>query len=598
MRIKQAYNQIAERLLQQRDTTGGAWTGRLSSSALSTALGVTALADGNIADRAFVQQGVQWLVSNINSDGGWGDTPGSPSNTSTSLIAHACIARSQGLAGVDEALADSTRFIVSRIGGTSVKSAASKLKEIYGGDKTFSAPILMYLAICSDGKDGWKYVPSLPFYLALLPGWCFRYLKLEVVSYALPALIAVGLCLHISAAEARGRRPWGRLIAARLIAKIADLQPEHGGFLDAVPLTAFVVMALKQCGYGDCTVVQKGSRFIRESIRSDGSTPIDTNLRCWLTSLSARALAPQLAADPVGAKNIVQWIVDRQYLAVHPFTGAEPGGWSWTDQPGGVPDADDTAAALIALFYLKDFTETDALQRTVRRGLNWLIALQNRDGGVPTFCRGWGRLPFDQSACDITAHAIEALALWRGYIFIHAFSIFDDESIDALNKSLSGMVNFLSKQQRPDGSWLPLWFGHQQSDGGLNHIIGTARVLSGLHALRSNKHFEDRSFHYQLSTMMESGEVLLVTQQKSDGGWSAGILSTVEETALAVAALAPGGVESAAAAKTGAAWLADMILKEEIIPAPIGLYFSVLWYYEELYPIIWSTAALKAIIYE
>ncbi len=34
--------------------------------------------------------------------------------------------------------------------------------------------------------------------------------------------------------------------------------------------------------------------------------------------------------------------------------GAAPGGWSWTDQPGAVPDADDTAGALLALHQLRD----------------------------------------------------------------------------------------------------------------------------------------------------------------------------------------------------------------------------------------------------
>ncbi|MEZ6048428.1 MAG: hypothetical protein R3C11_23220 [Planctomycetaceae bacterium] len=41
--------------------------------------------------------------------------------------------------------------------------------------------------------------------------------------------------------------------------------------------------------------------------------------------------------------------------------------------------------------------------------MNWLLDLQNRDGGWPTFCRGWGALPFDRSAPDLTAHALRAL---------------------------------------------------------------------------------------------------------------------------------------------------------------------------------------------
>src|SRR4029078_7639813 len=42
-------------------------------------------------------------------------------------------------------------------------------------------------------------------------------------------------------------------------------------------------------------------------------------------------------------------------------------------------------------------------------GLHWLNTLQNRDGGWPTFCRGWGHLPFDRSGPDLTAHALRAI---------------------------------------------------------------------------------------------------------------------------------------------------------------------------------------------
>jgi hypothetical protein len=45
-------------------------------------------------------------------------------------------------------------------------------------------------------------------------------------------------------------------------------------------------------------------------------------------------------------------------------------------------------------------------------GLQWLMNLQNSDGGLPTFCRGWGALPFDRSSADITAHGIQAWLAW------------------------------------------------------------------------------------------------------------------------------------------------------------------------------------------
>ena len=36
------------------------------------------------------------------------------------------------------------------------------------------------------------------------------------------------------------------------------------------------------------------------------------------------------------------WLLEQQYTERHPYTGADPGGWGWTDLPGSVPDADDT----------------------------------------------------------------------------------------------------------------------------------------------------------------------------------------------------------------------------------------------------------------
>jgi len=93
---------------------------------------------------------------------------------------------------------------------------------------------------------------------------------------------------------------------------------------------------------------------------------------------------------------------------VHPYTNADPGGWAWTDLPGGVPDADDTPGAMLAL--LRGGTaEWAEIGESIEAGSGWLLSLQNRDGGWPTFCRGWGTLPFDRSSQDITAHVLRAL---------------------------------------------------------------------------------------------------------------------------------------------------------------------------------------------
>ena len=48
------------------------------------------------------------------------------------------------------------------------------------------------------------------------------------------------------------------------------------------------------------------------------------------------------------------------------------------------------------------------------------------------------------------------------------------------------------------------------------------------------------------------------------------------------------------ALETGTSWLIERVAAE-IEPAPIGFYFARLWYYEKLYPLIFTTAALRRV---
>ena len=97
-------------------------------------------------------------------------------------------------------------------------------------------------------------------------------------------------------------------------------------------------------------------------MRPDGSWPIDTNLATWVTTLSVNALAAcptqQHPLDAERKRAIRDWLLAQQYREEHPYTHAAPGGWAWTPLPGGVPDADDTAGALLALRNLGDRSMT------------------------------------------------------------------------------------------------------------------------------------------------------------------------------------------------------------------------------------------------
>src|SRR5262249_27095066 len=133
-------------------------------------------------------------------------------------------------------------------------------------------------------------------------------------------------------------------------------------------------------------------------------------------------------------------------------------------------------------------------------GLSWLSRLQNRDGGMPTFCRGWGKLPFDRSGTDLTAHAIRAIHAWGARFLADGTSVrlrvlsvlaravglpvrvngvlVPIPSRDQLARTCNLGLDYLAREQRPDGSWLPLWFGNQHTPDDSNPTYGTAKVLA------------------------------------------------------------------------------------------------------------------------
>ena len=611
---------VATDALLAEMTPAGHWVGELSSSALSTATAVVALAQvGREADASLIRGGLRWLAEKQNADGGWGDTVKSKSNISTTALCWAAF----GAARADGDFAEVVQRAREALGSTRVprvgrgvpprrtsltgreheahpstedapespfrrdaetntrdasapRNLVAAIQQRYGKDRTFSVPILMTLAL--GGRIGWEHVMSLPFELAALPHQLFGAVRLPVVSYALPALIAIGQTIHHHRPT---RNPLARLIRelarAKTLRVLESIQPENGGFLEATPLTSFVTMSLASMGLAEHPVARKGAEFLRASARVDGSWAIDTNLATWVTTLAIQALAPQPGAlSPEQKLTLRAWLLGQQYRTEHRATHAAPGGWAWTDLPGGVPDADDTAGALLALLALG--TVDGETRAAGVAGVRWLLGLQNGDGGIPTFCRGWGALPFDRSSPDLTARTLRAWSAWLPQL---------DERMKARTQRAAGRaLRFLAKTQRADGSWLPLWFGNEHAPDDENPLYGTAKVVLALRALR------DRGIAFP-EEMLRAGMRWLVAAQNDDGGWSGvrGGPASVEETALAIKALA--GSAEVAAVDAGVRWLTARVesgaWRE---PAPIGFYFAKLWYYERLYPLIFSVGAL------
>ncbi|MBW6534396.1 MAG: hypothetical protein K0B11_05275 [Mariniphaga sp.] len=567
----------------------GYWEGRLSSSSLGVAVAVAALYFDNLKvhDKE-INRGLYWLKSNINADGSFGDTPESPGNVSTSLLVYAAA----------NLFREEKNWIISfqeQIAGYLLKQKidihSSRISKVildhYQKDFTFSVPILAMSALCGiPEKSAFKYIPQLPFELSLLPRKFYRLLNLSVVSYAIPALVAVGIVIFKKKNSNLFWRTVRRFSIQKALKILRRMLPESGGYLEAIPLTAFVALSLINAGYGETEVVKKGIRFLKNTQREDGGWPIDVDLSTWVTSLTVKAFRSNL--DGFIHADLQDKIADHFKLIqnnnVHPFNGTGTGGWGWTNFPGSVPDGDDTPGTILALLKLQP---KEKVKQEILAGCQWLFRLQNNDGGFPTFSKGWGKLPFDQSCSDLTGHNLLAVS--------SVLEVYQNELTtgqkNRLLKSFEKALHYLEKHQRENGSWLPLWFGNQQTDDHTNPVYGTAKVVTYLKDTSNHKWLSE-NLKQRLKVLINAGNRYLISVQNKDGSWGGAknIWGTIEETALAVSALA--SLENRKICDAGLTWLDEYYKQNGLKPAPIGLYFASLWYDEKLYPV---TSYLEAI---
>jgi squalene-hopene/tetraprenyl-beta-curcumene cyclase len=201
-----------------------------------------------------------------------------------------------------------------------------------------------------------------------------------------------------------------------------------------------------------------------------------------------------------------RWLVDNQILGPGDWQvknrDAEPGGWAFEFRNDYYPDVDDTAFVLMALGRVED-PEPVRLRAPIRRGLAWLVSMQNEDGGWGAFDHEnnldfLNHIPFadhnamlDPSTADVTARAIECLGQ-MGWPATHAV--------------VERAAAFVRHEQCGDGSWFGRW--------GVNYVYGTSGVLRAFETLG-------------LGSVPESKRAAewLRSVQNSDGGFGESILS-------------------------------------------------------------------------
>lgn len=317
----------------------------------------------------------------------------------------------------------------------------------------------------------------------------------------------------------------------RALEWIIEHQDADGVWGGIQPPWIYSTMALFNEGYAlDHPVVAKSLAAL-----DDPRWRVDVGDATWIqasTSPVWDTILTLLAFDdchlngdyPDEVSKAIDWVLDQQVLRKGDWSqklpNLAPGGWAFEYKNYFYPDTDDTAVALIALSQFRESGEGNEewgkkpassashsplpmpdpsrIERAISLGVDWLIGMQCKNGGWGAFDKDndkkfLTKIPFcdfgealDPPSVDVTAHIVEA---------------FGKLGLGMNHASMVRAIDYLKREQEPDGSWFGRW--------GVNYIYGTGAVLPALAAIG-----EDMSKAY-----VARAADWLLTRQQANGGW-------------------------------------------------------------------------------
>lgn len=436
-------------------------------------------------------------------DGAWAQYPGSRPDLSATVKAYLALK----LMGDDpESLPmRKARELILRIGGAEHCNTYSKF----------------YLAAL--GQMPWDSVPSVPLEMVLFPKWWFFHLNkvsawtrtmimpLAIVSHFRPAR-QLPPNLHIRELyvnpdyfekpfvheydrkwftwknvfllsdrllklwQRSGLSPFRNLALRRIERWILDhADPKHAEGVGAIfPPMVYNQIAFRCLGYSpDSLFLMEARRQLDRLMIEEGDTirlqPCFSPI--WDTGIALYALTEAgLDASHPSINRACEWLIEKECRHSGDWRAnirkpIEPAGWFFEFNNAFYPDVDDTAMVSMALHQAGNGSALAA----VKRAIDWILAMQNRDGGWAAFDRTQHRpileaIPFadhnaiqDPSCPDITGRVLESLG-HHGYRPHH--------------EPVRQAVRYLKARQEPEGCWFGRW--------GVNYIYGTWEVLCGL----------------------------------------------------------------------------------------------------------------------
>lgn len=348
--------------------------------------------------------------------------------------------------------------------------------------------------------------------------------------------------------------PLRPLAIRRCIEWLLEHQEEAGDWAGYFPPMHGSVWALILEGFPlHHKVVRLGLEALeRLAINDDSGKWIQSTVSpIWDTALMVRALCEAgfdrhdtriaMAADWIRS---LQMLVPKGDWRVYANPNLQPGGWGFEYQNTWYPDVDDTAVVIMMLI---DQDSADIESKSVENGIEWILGMQNHDGGWGAFdinndARWLHKIPFsdmdslvDPATADVTGRILECF----GYLLTHrkgGHRLRQNLACRLRTASQKGIA-FLLKEQQPSGSWWGRW--------GSNYNYGTANVLRGLVAF-CGKTKDCEVFRAAMRAIL-----WFESCQNDDGGWGETLLS-YNEPSLA-------GRGSSTAAHT--AWALESLLR-------------------------------------
>ncbi|MDO8528224.1 MAG: squalene--hopene cyclase [Deltaproteobacteria bacterium] len=535
-----------------------------------------------------IQKGViNRILQAQREDGSWGLYYSAPGDLSTTVECYFSL-KLAGFPASDPALIKARKFILSKGGLTQIR--------------VFSR---IHLALF--GLIEWKHCPVMPIEIIFLPPWApmnIYHFSSWARASIVPLLVVfnqrrtvkVDIDLEELYAEPLEGRHWklNRKVSPLSIERIFILMDRGLKYVDKIPFKpwrrqavekcidwvwehmqktediypalAYGAMAFKAAGYANDsiqiqTALKALKSFQQKSESDEGAVTI--HQQCcispvWDTPWSLVALIEAglvKTNDPRLLKS-GRWLLSKE--VTNPMgdwrfknSEGEPGGWSFEFKNEYFPDVDDTVEVLTALQYL-EIPEAEK-RPAMQRALNWLLSMQNDDGGWGAFDKNndldlVNKIPFsDHGACldpstpDLTGRVVE---------YLLKFGLGPEEP--PVKKALK----FLKNTQEKFGGWYGRW--------AVNYIFGTWCVLTAFEKLEKN-----HPFHKQVERACR----WLFSIQNEDGGFSESPESYVtkrytpypesvaSQTAWGVMALISGGHVHSIAVQKGIEYLLRYVEK-------------------------------------